>query len=79
LVFILFTGIILGWLALQYNDHDEHWFVFALDLGCGGGLLFITYFLLSFSTNALATVRSTDLRLSFLGPHLVTMELTIMS
>lgn len=47
----------LLWLAIQYEEHDEHWFVFNLELACATGLFYVSYFLLSFSTNGLAAVR----------------------
>ena len=53
---ILFMGLNLAWLALQYQDHDEHWFSFNLEIATAGGLIYIAYFLLSFSTNALVQV-----------------------
>jgi hypothetical protein len=58
LIFILYMAINLGWLALQYEEHDEHWFIFNLELACAGGLIYITFFLLSFATNGLTEVRS---------------------
>lgn len=58
LAFILYMAANLVWLAIQYEDHDEHWFVFNLQFACAGGLFYVCYFLFSFATNALTTVRS---------------------
>lgn len=55
--FILSMAASLVWLAFQYEEHDEHWFVFNLQVACASGLLYISYFLFSFTTNALVTVR----------------------